>query len=168
MARALTVLTLLLTLTAPAMAADWGGIEPGVTTIEQVKDRYGSPSTEKQVKVEGYDTQEWVYQGDNAPGGLVRMIVEFGLLTPAGYKPSIVRILKLEPQPNIFGRGTVVQGWGVPDGVGTQDGLVTAFYKEGLFVVFDKDGQMALTMIFSIPQPDTPPPVAPSAPAPKK
>ena len=168
MARALITLTLLLALATPAMAADWGAINPGASTTQEVRDRYGSPSSEKQVKVDGYDTQEWVYEGDKAPGGLIRMTVEFGLLTPSGYKVSVVRILKLEPQPNIFLRTTVVQGWGIPDSVGTQDGLVTAFYREGLFVLFDKDGEDARMMIFSIPQPETPSPTAPSAPAPKK
>ena len=90
------------------------------------------------------------------------MTVDFGLLTPSGFRPSLVRLLTLEPRPLIFGRVTVVQGWGLPDGVGTREGLVTFFYKEGLFVIFDKEGENAVSMIFSIPQPD---PVEKSAPA---
>src|SRR5207244_12563187 len=106
-------------------------------------------------------------EGRQAPGGLVRMAVGVGLVTPGGYRPSLVRLLTLEPRPLIFGRVTVVQGWGLPDGVGTREGLVTFFYKEGLFVIFDKEGENAVSMIFSIPQPD---PVEKSAPtaAPKQ
>jgi hypothetical protein len=158
MVRALAALLSLLALAGPAAAAEWGGIEPGASTTQSVRQRYGPATSESAVKVEGYDTQQWVYEGDKAPTGLIRMTVEFGLLTPSGYKPTVVRLLKLEPRPFIFGRGTIVQGWGVPDGVGNQDGLVTAFYREGLFVVFDKEGQTAVTMIFTIPQPDAPAP----------
>ena len=95
------------------------------------------------------------------------MTADFGLLTPSGFRPSLVRLLTLEPRPLIFGRATVVQGWGLPDGVGTRDGLVTFFYKEGLFVIFDKEGENAVSMIFSIPQPDPREKSAPAA-APKQ
>jgi len=162
MARALLVLTLLLGLPWPARGAEWGAIQPGVSTLEQVRERYGAPSKETRAKVEGYDTLRWVYEGSQAPEAVVRMTVDFGLLTPSGFRPSLVRLLTLEPRPLIFGRVTVVQGWGLPDGVGTREGLVTFFYKEGLFVIFDKEGENAVSMIFSIPQPD---PVEKSAPA---
>ncbi len=168
MTTALLLFALALALPAHAAAADWGGIQPGVSTVQDVKARYGEPSAEKSAKVEGYDTLEWVYDKAKAPAGVNRMTVEFGLLTPSGYKPSLVRLLKLEPRPSVFGRKTVIQGWGVPDAVGSQDGLVTVFYKEGLFVVLDQDGENALTMIFSIPQPDTPAAPAPPAAAPKR
>ena len=45
------------------------------------------------------------------------MTVDYGLLTPQGYKPTVVRVLRLEPKPKIFGRNTVIQAWGVPDGI---------------------------------------------------
>lgn len=164
MARALLLLALLLGLPWPAPAAEWGSIEPGVTTLEQVRERYGAPSKETRATVEGYETRQWIYEGGAAPPGLARMTVDLGLLTPSGYKPSLVRLLKLEPKPLIFGRHTVVQGWGLPDGVGTREGFVTFFYREGLFVVFDKEGESAVNMIFSIPQPDPAEKSAPSAP----
>jgi len=167
MARALLLLTLLLGLPWPARAAEWGTIQPGVSTLEQVRERYGGPSKETRAKVEGYDTLRWVYEGSGAPEGVVRMTVDFGLLTPSGFKPSLVRLLTLEPRPLIFGRVTVVQGWGILDGVGTREGLVTFFYKEGLFVIFDKEGENALSLVFSIPQPDPVEKSAPSA-APKQ
>ena len=130
MSATLLLLALTLALPASAAAAEWGGIEPGVTTAQDVRSRHGAPSTERAVKVEGYDTLEWLYEKDRAPAGILRMTVEFGLLTPSGYKPSIVRILKLEPKPLIFGRQTVIQGWGMPDAVSRQDGLVTTFYRK--------------------------------------
>lgn len=146
----------------PARASDWGGIEPGVTTFEQVRARYGPPTKESRPKVEGYDTLEWVYEGDLAPPGLARMTVEFGMLTNGTYKPNIVRLLTLEPKPLIFGKNTVIQGWGVPDGiVDNKEGGSTLIWKEGLIVTFDKEGVNALTMIFTVPQP-----ITPSAPPP--
>jgi len=167
MLRALAVLGMLLAAPGTAGAAEWGNIEPGGSTVEQVRASYGAPSKETRAKVDGYDTMQWVYENDRAPAGLVRMTVDFGLLAPTGYKPSVVRLLKLEPKPLIFGRKTVLQGWGLPDALSDQKGERTFFYKEGLFVVFDKEGESAVAMIFSLPQPDEPEKSAPSAP-PKK
>lgn len=164
MTRILTLLTIVFLAPAVAGAADWGGIEPGISTIKDVRDRYGAPSKQATPKVEGYDTTQWVYENAQAPTGLVRMTVDFGLLTPTGYNPSLVRILKLEPKPLIFGRYTVVQAWGVPDGVTRQEGLLTFFYKEGLFVVFDKEGENATSLLFSMPQRVAPEPSAPPKP----
>ena len=164
MPRVLTLLGILLAAPGAAGAAGWGNIEPGVSTVEQVRARYGAPSKETRARVEGYDTLQWVYESDRAPAGLVRMTVDFGLLGQTGYTPSVVRLLKLEPKPLIFGRKTVLQGWGLPDGVGDQEGVRTFFYKDGLFIVFDKEGEDAVAMIFSLPQPDMPEKSAPSAP----
>jgi hypothetical protein len=151
----------------PAAASEWGGIDPGTSVVDQVRERWGAPSREVREKVEGYDTLRWVYEGGQAPAGLIRMTVDFGLLTPAGYKPAVVRLLTLEPKPLIFGRTTVVGGWGVPDGVANApDGSATLFWKEGLLVTFDKEHESATRMIFSLPQPDVPAPsAAPAAPA---
>jgi hypothetical protein len=163
MARALLLLAVLLILPWPASAGEWGNIEPGITTPEEVRARYGEPSKETSAKVEGYDTRQWIYEGSRAPEGLVRMTVDFGLLTSRGYQPALVRLLKLEPKPLIFGRHTVIDGWGLPDNVSNRDGFDTFFYRVGLFVIFDKEGTSAVTMVFSIPQPE---PAAKSAPAP--
>jgi hypothetical protein len=164
MACVLALLAVVLLAPARGGAAEWGRIEPGVTTVEQVRSRYGLPTKQAQLKVEGYDTSQWVYELGQAPIGLVRMTVDFGLLTPDGYKPSLVRLLKLEPKPLVFGRRTVLEGWGVPDGVSHQEGLLTFFYKAGLFVVFDKEGASATSMLFSPPQPDAPTSVSPPKP----
>ena len=98
-----------LLLAAPSVipGEEWGGIVPGTTVIDQVRARYGAPSRESRAKVEGYDTMQWVYEGARAPEGIVRMVVDYGLLTPEGYKPTVVRLLRLEPKPKEIGRAHV-------------------------------------------------------------
>ena len=78
-----------------AGAASWGGIVPGDTTLEQVRERYGAPSKETKQKVETYDTTTWIFEGPNAPSGINRMVVDFGLLKPDGFKPNVVRLFVL-------------------------------------------------------------------------
>ena len=159
--RLILLLTLLL-VTGPVAASDWGGIEPAVTTVEQVRERYGEPSKESRPKVEGYDTLQWIYEGARAPAGIIRMTVDFGILAPGGYKSGVVRLFTLEPKHAIFGRNTVIQGWGVPDAVAdNKDGTKTLIWKDGLLAVFDKDDKFAVSMVFSVPQP-----ISPGAPAP--
>jgi hypothetical protein len=162
--RHLALLFVLALIAVPVAASDWGGIEPGVTTVDQVRERYGQPSKETRPKVEGYDTLQWVYEGAQAPEGIMRMTVDFGLLAAGAYKPNLVRLFTLEPKPLIFGKNTVIQGWGVPDGVAdNKDGSSTLVWKDGLLVTFDKEGKDAVSMIFSVPQPLSPsgPPAAP-------
>lgn len=144
-----------------AAAAEWGAIEPGLTTTDQVRARYGAPSKETRAKAEGYDTVQWVYEGARAPAGISRMTVDYGLLTPQGYKPTVVRVFRLEPKPKIFGRNTVIQAFGVPDGIGKQNEQDVFFYKSGLLVNFDQQGDEAATLTFTPPQPDAPPAAAP-------
>jgi hypothetical protein len=163
---AVALLAVVLLLPVAAVAAGWANIEPGVSTTQDVRERFGAPSNETSAKVEGYDTVQWIYEGERAPAGIMRMTVDFGLLTPTGYKPTAVRLLKLEPKPFIFGRRTVIEGWGIPDGVGNREGFVSFFYKDGLFVVLDKEGETATDMIFSLPQPDAAQQTAPSTPRP--
>ena len=167
MTRALVLAALMLALPSPLWAAGWGGIEPGQTTLEDVRGRYGRPSRETRAKVQGYDTVQWIYEGSQAPPGLTRILVDFGILIDKDYKPSVVRILRLEPKPLIFGRNTVIDGWGVPDGVSKVNEQETFFYKAGLLVTFDKEGQTAVVMNFTVPQPlaATSKPTTPSAPA---
>ena len=173
MRRLLLVLALALAVTAPAAALEWGGIEPGVTTVQQVRERYGQPNKDTRPKVEGYDTQRWVYEDARAPVGFYRMTVDFGILTPAGYQPGVVRLLTLEPKPNIFGRYTVIQGWGLPDVVNDdKKSGATLLWKDGLLVTFDESNENAVSMVFSVPQPIplSPPNTAPPPPgaAPKR
>jgi hypothetical protein len=152
----------ILTLARPATAAEWNGIEPGITNAETVRARFGPPSKETKQKVEGYDTFEWLYEGDRAPAGFHRVSVEFGILLPSGYSPSTVRVLRLDPKRFIFTKDLVVAGWGEPDRAGTQNERDVFFYRSGLVVTFDEQGVMATTMFFTVNQPD----LAPAAPAP--
>jgi hypothetical protein len=160
------VLAFALAAPSAAGAASWGGIEPGSTTLEQVRERYGAPSKETKQKVENYDTMTWTYEGPKAPGGIIRMVVEFGILKPDGFKPNVVRIFVLEPKPAIFAAQTIIDGWGVPSMAGEQGGFPTMIYEVGLFIVFDKQALWAESMTFTLPQPLPKAPAAGAAPAP--
>ena len=142
-----------LLMASPALAAEWGNILPGTTTIEDVRARYGAPTKSEKLKVEGYDTEQWTFDGPRAPGGLKRMIVDFGLLKPDGYQPKLVRTLRLEPKAGVFGRRWVLLGWGPPDGETTIEGVPAFFYHQGLIVYFDKEMKDAVSLVFTIPQP---------------
>jgi hypothetical protein len=159
------VLGFALALPAGAGAAGWGGIEPGDTTLEQVRERFGAPSKETKQKVENYDTTTWIYEGPKAPGGISRMIVDFGILKPDGFKPNVVRVFVLEPKPNIFAVQTVIDGWGEPSAAGDQGGFPSMLYDAGLVVVFDKQTLWAESMTFTLPQPQAPAAGAARAPA---
>ena len=154
----LGALGLVLLLAVPAAAAEWGEIKPGVTTQAEVRARYGAATRTTPQKVEGYDTQQWLYEAAQAPAGITKLIVDFGLLTPSGYKPELVRAFRLEPKPEIFNRKLVVDGWGPPTRLGKEGELEFFLYEEGLLVYFSPDGNV-LAMIF------TPPQKIPSAPA---
>ena len=160
------VLGLALALPAAACAASWGSIEPGETSLEQVRERYGSPSKETKQKVENYDTTTWIYEADKTPAGINRMVVDFGILKPDGYKPNLVRVFVIEPKPSIFAVQTVVDGWGVPSAAGDSSGFPTMVYEAGLVVVFDKQTLWAESMTFTVPQPLPQAPAAGAASAP--
>ena len=160
------ILALALALPAAACAASWGGIEPGDTTLEQVRERYGAPSKETKQKTENYDTTTWIYEGPKAPAGINRMVVDFGILKPDGFKPNLVRVFGLEPKAAIFAVQTVIDGWGRPSVAGDQGGYPTMFYEEGLVVTFDKRALWAESMTFTLPQPLPQAPAAGAAPAP--
>jgi hypothetical protein len=135
-----------------AHAAEWGAIVPGETAQDVVRSRYGAPTRMASQKVEGYDSPQWVYEGAQAPRGFTRATFEFGLLTPKGYRPELVRTIRLEPRPGIFTRTTVLNGWGVPTRVGRDKEVDVFFYADGLLVYFNKEGWIAETMIFTPPQ----------------
>jgi hypothetical protein len=159
-------LALALALPAVAGAASWGGIEPGATTLEQVRERYGAPSKETKQKVETYDTTTWIYEGPKAPTGISRMVVDFGILKPDGFKPNVVRLFVLEPKSSIFAVQTIVDGWGLPSAAGDEGGFSSMLYDEGLVVVFDKQTLWAVSMTFTPPQSFALPPAVGAAPAP--
>lgn len=138
---------------APARASEWGTIVAGSSTMESVRTQYGGPTRSENQKVDNYDTASWIYEGAQAPPGLIRMVVDFGILQAGGYRRNVVRSFKLEPKPGVFNRGTVIAGWGRPDRVGKQGDDEVFFYAEGLVVIFAKDGGPAQTLVFTPPQP---------------
>lgn len=149
-------------LATPAASLDWGGIVPGTTTTEGVQSQYGPPSRAKVLKVEGFDTQEWTYQGERAPAGIRKLVVEFGLKLSGGFRPDLVRAFRLEPNPGIFTMATILTGWGEPAFVHVEGQQPNRFfYREGLVVDFAEDGWTPVLMTFTLPQPPPPGTVAP-------
>ena len=141
---------------APAMAAEWGLINPGETTMPAVRSRYGPPTKSTSQKLEGHDVQQWVYEGAQAPRGMQRMTVDFGLMVNSVFPREVVRSLLLEPRPGVFDRAMIVTGWGQPTGVGRQGDVPAFLYEEGLFVYFGKDGEAVTSMLFTPRQPIPP------------
>jgi hypothetical protein len=131
-----------------ASAAEWNSIRPGVSLQNDVRRQFGAPTKVSSQKVEGYDTTRWLYEGEQAPRGIVRVTVDFGLLTPAGYRAEMVRSMLLEPKPGVFTRTMVLGGWGRPDGMDKENGVDVFKYRTGLFVYFDKAGWIAERMYF--------------------
>ena len=144
-----------------AVAEQWGGIEPAESTMAVVKGLRGTPTRTAKQKVDGYDTEEWVYEDAKAPAGIRRLTVDFGLVTPAGYRPDLVRSLRLDPKPGAFDKESITTGWGPPAGLGKEGDVDFYFYKEGLFVYFAKDGHGVATMTFTLPQLQPPGAVSP-------
>ena len=142
-----------LALVGSARAAEWGTIQPGNSTMDTVRAQYGGPTRTETQKVDSYDTTTWIYEGTQAPTGLTRMVVDFGLLQAGGFQRAVVRSLRLEPHPGIFTRDTVLTGWVRPTGVGKEGGADSFFYDDGLLVIFDKEAWSAVSMLFTLPQP---------------
>jgi hypothetical protein len=150
--RALVVAASVLACVASAHAAEWDTVRPGESTQSAVREQFGEPTKVSSQKVEGYDTAQWIYESDQAPKGMTRVTIDFGILTPQGYRADLVRLMRLEPRPGIFPRATVVAGWGLPQRVGKDRDADVFFYESGLLVYFSKDGSVAETMIFTPPQ----------------
>ena len=166
--RFLRALGLVALLAAPVAASEWGQIKPAETTQAAVRARYGAPTKETTQKIESYDAAQWVYEGSQAPTGIVKMTVDFGLLAPSGFRKDVVRTFRLEPKPDIFNRRLVVDGWGPPERIGKEGDLEFFFYQEWLLVYFDKDGPQVVAMIFTPPQPLPAVETAPARPAPSR
>src|SRR5712691_7000141 len=134
---------------APNVRAEqWGAMVPGESRMAAVRALRGAPTRTATEKVEGYDTTQWVYEAAQAPPGITRLTIDFGLKTASGYHAEVVRSFKLEPRPGVFDRNWVVQGWGPPAGVGRDGEVDFTFYKEGLFVYFAKDDFEVVSMVF--------------------
>lgn len=154
------VLALLLLILAglghPAGAAEWGTISPGTSTTTSVRGQYGAPTRATSLKVESYDTDQWVYEGPQAPVGMRRMTVDFGLLTSTGFRREIVRSVRLDPNPGVFTRETILAGWGQPSHVSPAGQPPSFVYTSGLIVGFDSQGWEVEWMMFTPPQPEAP------------
>jgi hypothetical protein len=140
-------------LAGPVTAADWGGIVPGTSTQANVRSYYGEATRTATQKVDGYDSARWVYEGTRAPGGIARMIVDFGLLVGSTYRPELVRALTLEPKPGIFNVDIVLTGWGLPNRESPKGQPIAFFYDSGLLVTFADDGRTVTSLVFTPPQP---------------
>jgi hypothetical protein len=135
------------------IAADWGGVIPGESTKDSVRARHGDPTRATTEKLDRFDTQTWVYEGSQAPTGMFRMTVDFGLAAATGFRADVVRSFKLEPHPGIFTRPAIIDGWGRPSGAAPAGQPPAFFYESGLLVYFDKDGWEVQAMVFTPPQP---------------
>jgi hypothetical protein len=162
--RALVIAVAVLVWGTAAGAAEWQTIRPGETLQSAVRTQFGSPTRMLSQKVEGYDSPQWVYEREQAPKGMMRVTIDFGVLTPQGYRADIVRLMTLEPHPGVFIRPTVLSGWGEPDSTDVEGDKKVIRYLSGLFVYFDKNGWVAEKMYFTPPQ--TPRPAG-AAPRPK-
>jgi len=154
--RRLAGLLLCLVLIPAALpAAEWGGVTPGQSTQDDVRRLFGPPTRERSLREQGYETLEWTYEGKEAPEGLVKLEVQFGLLGPEGFKPTTVRVLALYPKANRFPLVSLRVGWGTPSQQGTDSktGRPTLIWDEGLVVFLDQEGRWAEEMHFVIPQP---------------
>lgn len=147
---------MLLLCPAGVPASEWGNIVPATSTMESVRAQYGGPTKTETQKTDNYDTASWIYEGAQAPPGLTRMVVDFGILQAGGYRRDVVRSLKLEPKHGIFHRRIVLLGWGNPERVGKQGDAEVFYYADGLIVIFDKEGFDAQVLVFTPPQPSEP------------
>ena len=147
----LTLAATLLAALGDVGAESWGGITPGETTRAGVERLYGRPSRERSMVDEGRTVAEWTYAEDRAPRGLVRMVVNYGLMSGDRFVPDAVRSVTLYPKPQVFTLRAISSGWGEPDAIGTEEasGRPSFHYRtRGLLVVFDKTGSWAELLLF--------------------
>jgi outer membrane protein assembly factor BamE (lipoprotein component of BamABCDE complex) len=160
--RALLAILVTLVVATAACAAEWDTIRPGESTQAAVREQFGQPTRVTSQKIEGYDSAQWLYEGTQAPRGMTKMTIDFGLLTPQGYKAEIVRVMQLTPRRGVFTRSQILAGWGEPQGISTDKGVPLIAYRSGLIVTFDPEGLLVTSMTF------TPPQTQDAAPAPKR
>jgi hypothetical protein len=132
-------------------AESWGGLTPGETARAGVETLFGRPSRERTLVEEGRTVSEWTYAVERAPQGLERMVVSFGLLVRGRFAPDVVRAVALYPKPHVFSLRAIMNGWGPPDAIGTEEatGRPAFHYRpRGLFVILDKTGSWAELLLF--------------------
>jgi hypothetical protein len=144
---------LLLALLVPALthARSWNGVEPGVTSRDEVVKRFGQPT--KTLSVEGH--QVLAYTGSSAIKGTAQ--AQFRVDPASG----LVERIDVFPGP-VVDRETVESSYGPPcpasGGVGagncfhkklTEDFRTYYFYPRlGLAVFFDEDGDKVQSFVF--------------------
>ena len=146
------VLVALLVLAGVAGAAGWGGITPGESTRRDVEARYGRPTQERAVTEGGLTGSEWTYGGAQAPAGLDRLVVGFGLLRRGTFVPELVRVVMLYPKPRVFTVPELIAGWGKPDGIGTdqQSGRsILRWEARGILAALDQKEEFAEVLVFA-------------------
>lgn len=166
-AAALAVAVVALVVPGATLAEEWGGIVPGDSTMDSVRERFGEPSSIGKKKVDKYDAVDWKYEEDRAPKGLIRMVVEFGVLKAGKYAPTAVRTFRLEPKPGVFTRGSIVIAWGKPQKMGHQDGVPVMLWDSGLTAYFEDGVVNAISLWFTQPRAQTTPATATEPKPPK-
>ena len=139
-----------------AVASEWGLLVPAQTTQTLVTGSYGAPTRTETVRMDGRDVQEWIYEGNQAPAGMRRLTIDFGVAAADGFHPEVIRQFTLEPNPAIFTMAMVVYGWGQPTRVGRRGETDWFFYQDGLVVYFNGGEPNAVMMVFSPPQASPP------------
>ena len=132
-------------------AESWGGLTPGETVRAGVEALYGRPSRERSLIEEGRTVAEWTFTGAQAPRGLERMVISFGLMAGGVFVPDVVRAVTLYPKPHVFALRVILGGWGSPDAIGTEEasGRPTFHYRSrGLLIILDKTGSWAELLLF--------------------
>jgi hypothetical protein len=134
-----------------AGAESWGGLTPGQTTRPEVERLYGRPSRERTMVEEGRTVTEWTYAGERAPHGMERVVVAYGDLVGGRFVPDVVRAVTLYPKPRVFSFRAIMNGWGKPDAIGTEEatGRQALHYRtQGLFIILDKSESWAEVLVF--------------------
>lgn len=140
-----------LALASGARAESWGGITPGQTARPEVERLYGRPSRERTMVEEGRTVSEWTYAGERAPQGMERVVISYGDLIGGRFVPDVVRAVTLYPKPRVFTFRAIMNGWGKPDAIGTEEatGRPALHYRtQGLFIILDKTESWAEVLVF--------------------
>jgi hypothetical protein len=149
--RTYPVLLVALLLPALTHARSWNGVEPGVTSREEVVKRFGPPT--KTLNVDGH--QVLAYTGASAIKGTAQ--AQFRLDPTTG----VVERIDVFPGP-VVDRETVESSYGPPCPVSGAAGPGNCFQKRlteefrtyyfyprlGLAVFFDEDGEKVQSFVF--------------------
>jgi hypothetical protein len=85
-----------------------------------------------------------------------RMVISFGDLIGGRFVADVVRAITLYSHPRVFSLLAIVNSWGKPDAIGTEEatGRHAFHYRTlGLFIILDKTESWAEVLVFSQPLP---------------